>query len=240
MLKLFLAIQLCVAVCTAEFQHKHGIRGSRGDHSLPIRQLQTYSVKFSLYNALTDTLVAELSQGAAVNIGSIPPGNLNFVADVTGTAPGSVKMSLTGAKSFQGIEGAAPYALCGNLGKDFLSCNGLTTGKYTIGAVLYSGTKAKGTILFSSNLDFELTAGSIPQPTPIVPVPVPTAPVPVPTAPVPVPSAPVPVPTAPVPVPTAPVPVPTAPVPVPTAPVPTTTAVPPTSCSVPKVITPFY
>ena len=123
-----------------------------------------YSVQFSLYNGQTDTFFTALSQGMVVNIGSIPPGNLNVVATVTGTGitPGSVNMTLSGANAIQRIENGAPYALCGNNGLDFFPCNVLTTGQYNIKAAVYSGASATGTNLVTANLDFQLVTVASP------------------------------------------------------------------------------
>jgi hypothetical protein len=215
MISLGVLLLFCAALCSADQKNNYGIRGnSLHDRT---RDLQGYSVKFSLYNAVTDNLISLLQPGVIAKIGSISAGNLSIVANVTGPIPGSVKMSLTGAKSIERIEIGAPYALCGNIGRDLLSCSGLTAGNYTVIAVLYSKS---GSVLFSANLDFAISQGSaptLPQPTPIAPQPTPIAPQPTPIPPTSTPIAPQPAPAVPQPAPTV------------------TAPTPPNSCSVPKV-----
>jgi hypothetical protein len=114
-----------------------GLRGNLQQVEEPVdklrvvrRELQTVSVKFSLLNTVSDTLVTDLMQNAVANIGAVPANNLSIEVSVTGANPASVKLSLTGATTITAIEGGT-FSLCGNSGRDFRPCTSLILGKYS-------------------------------------------------------------------------------------------------------------
>jgi hypothetical protein len=207
------------------------------DASILDRKLQANSVTFKLFNAVPvpDMLITDLDQNELVNLGSIPPGNLNIQVVSSGWKPASVRISLTGAVTRTVVEGGT-FTLCGNSGSNFATCNNLILGRYNIRAELFSGALGTGQLLTTSSIDFVLANATVaPAPAPItapitVPVIVPVRPTTPPAkAPVPVPvpvSLPQPV-LAPAPIPVS-LPI-TLPVPQPV------NSTPPSSCPVPKV-----
>jgi hypothetical protein len=146
------------------------------------RYLQTASgnvTKLVLINARTNTAITDLSFGQVINVarlfGTGTP-ELNINAVVSGPV-GSVRFGYNQNPRFQ-IEGATPYAFCGDTKRKFNACPQLGYGTHTVTATsITNGIKGSPIKVL-----FTIVTSGAPVPAPV------TAPVKVPiTVPVPVP-----------------------------------------------------
>jgi hypothetical protein len=111
------------------------------------------TVRFELFNAITDLKISDLRNGTIVNIRTLnisSPQALAIVAILTGNSTvRSVKFSLDKIW-YNRIEGGAPYTLCGNSGLNYSQCLSLTLGNHIVEAIPYSERNATGQILGSN------------------------------------------------------------------------------------------
>jgi Malectin domain len=93
---------------------------------------------------------------------SIPPKLSINATFATTTNVKSVVFDLNKRSRYR-VENKAPYAMCGNFGRDFLSCGGgLAFGEYTVTATPYSGRNGQGTAGTPIVVSFSLVPGSPP------------------------------------------------------------------------------
>lgn len=131
--------------------------------------------RVDLMNASNDSLIMQLSAGSVIDLSKVGS-NLTFKASVSGSV-GSVAFTLDSQASK--IENIAPYAYFGD-NKGDLNGGSLATGSHVLKVVVYSGTKATGSIISSQSISFSVVSGAISTPAPTA-TPVPTA-TPAPTA----------------------------------------------------------
>ncbi|NQZ45034.1 MAG: BspA family leucine-rich repeat surface protein [Flavobacteriaceae bacterium] len=115
-------------------------------------------LSFNLIDADTDTVIQTLTDGALIDIASLPSMNLSIEALATDDVE-SVRLSLNGPVSNERTESVAPYALFGDGGGDFMGMM-FEKGTYSINAVPYSGDGLSGTRGTSLSVGFELTIGA--------------------------------------------------------------------------------
>ncbi|RYY95376.1 MAG: T9SS type A sorting domain-containing protein, partial [Chitinophagaceae bacterium] len=99
---------------------------------------------FTLINADTDQDILTISNGATLNLATLPTRNLNIRANTSPTAVGSVVFNLSGTEQRSQTETSAPYALFGDNAGDFTAWSP-ATGSYTLTGTPYSGAGGSGT-----------------------------------------------------------------------------------------------
>ena len=145
-------------------QVKTGVRGNPS-YNRRIESKTATAIQFDLYNAQTDTKIQTLRNDPIVTLSRASSiSSLNIEAVVSGTKPVSMQLSLD-VILFKTIQNGTRYSLCGNIGSNFLPCNGLKLGKHTITATAYSGQNATGRILGANTVSFEIAAGTTFAPT---------------------------------------------------------------------------
>jgi hypothetical protein len=132
-----------------------------------IRRLQSVGTitEIDIYNANTNEKVGSLTPGMIIvlsNYGLTKPSDLNFVATTSGNV-GSVKFQLSDRSVLNRIENRAPFAVCGNVGQDVMSCPSLNLGSTTLTYTAYEKTKQGGAVGITSSIKFqiELSGGSV-------------------------------------------------------------------------------
>ncbi len=101
------------------------------------------SVTFSLIDAATDTAIPAfdpMPQGAMLDLSALPS-HVNIRANIAGDAA-SVRFDLNDMEGVR-VESFAPYALCGDIEGDYLSCH-LPVGTHTVTATAFSEGGASG------------------------------------------------------------------------------------------------
>lgn len=113
-------------------------------------------VSFTLINADTDQDLFTLTNGATLNLATLPTKNLNIRANTNPATVGSVVFNLSGTQSRTQTESGAPYALFSNSGSDY---NAWTpaVGSYTLRATPYSASGGTGTAGTALSIDFQVT-----------------------------------------------------------------------------------
>ncbi|MEJ8801744.1 T9SS type A sorting domain-containing protein [Pontibacter sp. H249] len=119
-----------------------GKRGQQLSIQLTVLPEAIPETKFILVDATTDEDIMELSDGAILNLDSLPSKQLNIRADVGWQLAESVKFGLNENENFR-IEDEFPYALHGDTDGDY---NAWTpdTGTYTLTATAYAADNAIG------------------------------------------------------------------------------------------------
>ena len=116
---------------------------------------------FTLVDASDQTVLATLTDGAAVALSDPPGGSYALRADIAeGETVGSVKMELSGAKTVTRTENIAPYSLYGDSnegGDSNLTGQALPAGSYTITATAYSERRRGGDQLGTLEVSFTVT-----------------------------------------------------------------------------------
>ncbi|MCB0154992.1 MAG: discoidin domain-containing protein, partial [Anaerolineae bacterium] len=105
-----------------------------------VRQAVT---SFTLVNADTDQDITTITNGATINLASLPTRNLNVRANTDPGIVGSVLFQVNG--SDYRIENIVPYALGSDDGNGDYAALGFGTGQYTLTARPYTGSSASGT-----------------------------------------------------------------------------------------------
>ncbi|RDC62691.1 heparin lyase I family protein [Adhaeribacter pallidiroseus] len=112
-------------------------------------------VSFTLINADTDREIQTFSNGATLDLSSLPTRNLNVRAN-TNVIAGSVTFSLSGAKTFSKTETTAPYALFGDTNLNYAPWRP-TVGSYTLKATPYTGANKTGSAGTALSISFKVT-----------------------------------------------------------------------------------
>ena len=116
---------------------------------------------FTLVNADTDQDIGPLTNGATVNLATLPARNLNVRAETSPAAVGSVRFELDAAGYT--TESVAPYALAGDASGNYNAWTP-TVGSHTLKATPYTGSGATGTASTALTVAFQVvdTVGNSP------------------------------------------------------------------------------
>jgi hypothetical protein len=98
---------------------------------------------FTLINADTDQPIMPLTNGATINLATLPTDNLNIRADTDPATVGSVRFAYDGSSNYM-TENAAPYALAGNRSANYYPMTP-SAGPHEITATPYTGSRGSGT-----------------------------------------------------------------------------------------------
>ncbi|GAB3011779.1 choice-of-anchor Q domain-containing protein [Spirosoma pulveris] len=101
--------------------------------------------QFWLINADTDQPIRELTQGAVVNLASLPTRHINIQAVTEPATTGSVVFALSGQQTNQNTETVMPYALFSDNQGDYQSWTP-AAGSYSLTATPYAGAGGTGAI----------------------------------------------------------------------------------------------
>jgi large repetitive protein len=99
-------------------------------------------ISFTLINSQTNADVMTITNGSTINIFGLS--GVNIRANTSPATVGSVVMSLTGATSVNRTEGAAPYALWGDINSNY-SNGSMNLGSHTLTSTPYTQTGGNGT-----------------------------------------------------------------------------------------------
>nr|WP_304608466.1 malectin domain-containing carbohydrate-binding protein [Pontibacter anaerobius] len=119
---------------------------------------------FTLVNADTDQDIQTLSNGATLDLTSLPTKNLNIRANTNPATVGSVVMELTGAETKAVTESAMPYALYGDDNNGGYYGWTPVAGNYTIKGTPYSASGGTGTPGASLSVNFTVSDGTTTPP----------------------------------------------------------------------------
>ena len=114
--------------------------------------------RFVLVDAITNTDIATLTEGAVVDISGFSASGLNIRAETTADVE-SVRLELSGTKTSFRTENVAPYALFGDASGNYYS-GFLPVGEYAILATPYSDNSLGGTQGTSLTVNFALSQGA--------------------------------------------------------------------------------
>src|SRR5438046_4971807 len=121
-----------------------------------------------------------VTNGATLNLATLPTRNLNVRTNTSPATVGSVAMVLSGAQSRTQTENTAPYALFGDTGGDYAPWTP-AVGSYTLKGTPFSGSGGSGTAGTSLTINFSVI-NQAPTPTPTATPTATTTPNPTPTA----------------------------------------------------------
>ncbi|WP_242918665.1 hypothetical protein [Pontibacter liquoris] len=99
----------------------------------------------TLVNADNDQDLQTLTEGATLNLATLPTGNFNIRANTDPTTVGSVAFQLSGTQTKIATESAQPYALYGDNSKGDYYAWAPALGSYTLTATPYTASKGTGT-----------------------------------------------------------------------------------------------
>lgn len=108
-------------------------------------------ISFSLINANTKQVIRTISNGASLNLATLPAQSLNIRANTSPATIGSVKFALNGTQSYRQTESIAPYDLFGD---DVIWTPAV--GNYTLEATPYSASKGTGTTGITASINFKV------------------------------------------------------------------------------------
>ncbi|TGE11683.1 SGNH/GDSL hydrolase family protein, partial [Hymenobacter elongatus] len=100
---------------------------------------------FTVVNADTEQDIQLLTDGATLNLATLPTRNLNVRANSTGSPVGSVVFALSGAETKNQTESVAPYALYSDNNGNYNPWTP-SVGSYSLTATPYSATNGTGTL----------------------------------------------------------------------------------------------
>jgi hypothetical protein len=130
---------------------------------------QTYAnqvTSFTLVNADNEEDIQTLTEGAILNLATLPSNNLNIRANTSPSIVGSVEFNLRGAQSRSIIENIMPYVLFGNSGTDYFAWTP-DVGSYSLMATPYSSSGSTGTAGIGLTVNFSVVSdNNNPQPPP--------------------------------------------------------------------------
>ncbi|MBH8559379.1 InlB B-repeat-containing protein [Hymenobacter negativus] len=114
-------------------------------------------------DAATDVDIQPLTNGAILNLATLPTRNLNIRANANPATTGSVVFTLTGPQNQNQTESVAPYALFSDVNGDY---NAWTppVGNYQLTATPYSGSGGTGTPGTALTVSFTVTDTGTPGP----------------------------------------------------------------------------
>ncbi|RDC63769.1 InlB B-repeat-containing protein [Adhaeribacter pallidiroseus] len=110
---------------------------------------------FNLINADSDQPIVTLTDGAVLNLATLPTRKLNIQAVTNPNDVGSMVFQLTGRIVRSKTENAAPYALYSETGGNYNAWIP-PVGNYTLVATPYSGTKGSGTAGGAMTINFSV------------------------------------------------------------------------------------
>jgi uncharacterized repeat protein (TIGR02543 family) len=100
---------------------------------------------FTLLNANTNQSIMTLSNGATLNLASLPTRNLNIRANTSPATVGSVAFSLSGTQTMALTQSQPPYALLPTSGGYYNPWDAASAvGSYTLRATPYTGSNGSG------------------------------------------------------------------------------------------------
>jgi uncharacterized repeat protein (TIGR02543 family) len=111
---------------------------------------------FTLINADTDQPIQTLTNGAALNLATLPTANLNIRANTTPSLVGSVVFALSGAVTENHTESGSPYALFADSDGDYNPWLPVS-GSYSLQATPYSESGGNGTPGTTLTINFTVT-----------------------------------------------------------------------------------
>lgn len=117
-------------------------------------------VSFTLFDASTKKEIQTITNGATLNLASLPTKNLNIRAN-TNTTVGSVKFWLSGEQSKSATESIAPYDIMGDDGSWTPA-----VGSYTLNAIPYVYSGGGGAAGASLSVNFTVTNSTSSNSTP--------------------------------------------------------------------------
>lgn len=118
----------------------------------------TGEVRLFLYNADTDQVIGEISDGEEFDIGDLPTTNLAVIAEgdsAIATGMRSVKFGVSGNLNSTLTENAVPWASFGDTSGD-LRGQQFTLGAYNVKADAFSGTNGSGSLMGKADIDFTI------------------------------------------------------------------------------------
>jgi hypothetical protein len=110
---------------------------------------------FTLINADTDQEIQTLTNGATLNLTTLPSKKLNIRANTSPATVGSVAFNLTGQQTRNEIDSRVPFALFGDNNGRYRSWTPVV-GSYTLKGTPYSGTNGTGPGGSSLTLSFNV------------------------------------------------------------------------------------
>jgi len=113
---------------------------------------------FVLVNADSNTDIMTIVEGAAIDLASLPTGNLNIRAITTNDAE-SVGFMLSGTQNSTRTENVPPYALFGDNSGNYFA-HTFVAGAYSLTATPYSGNNKGGAQGTAGTVNFEFTDGT--------------------------------------------------------------------------------
>ncbi|MFC6223002.1 PQQ-dependent sugar dehydrogenase [Hymenobacter artigasi] len=121
------------------------------------------ATSFTLVDADADVDIQALTNGAILNLATLPTRNLNIRANANPGTTGSVVFALSGAQTQNQTESVVPYALFSDVNGDY---NPWTppVGNYTLLATPYSGSGGSGTPGAALSISFSVTDSGTPGP----------------------------------------------------------------------------
>ena len=123
----------------------------------------------TLVDTSNQQILATLTAGATITLTDPAAAQYGIRADYDQAASiGSVKLSLTGAKTVNRTENWAPYSLYGDSGSS-LHGQSLPAGSYTMTAIAYSGSNLAGNLLATLQVSFTVAQESSQEDNPPVP-----------------------------------------------------------------------
>jgi uncharacterized repeat protein (TIGR02543 family) len=121
----------------------------------PANNPQPAVTSFTLVNATTDQDIQALTNGATLNLATLPSRSLNVRANTNPGTVGSVVFSLSGAINQSQTESIAPYALYSDSGGDYNPWTPVV-GSYSLLARPYSGGSGTGTAGTALSVQFSV------------------------------------------------------------------------------------
>ncbi|MGY3089348.1 putative repeat protein (TIGR02543 family) [Hymenobacter sp. UYAg731] len=121
------------------------------------------ATSFTLVDADADVDILALTNGAILNLATLPTRNLNIRANANPATTGSVVMALSGAQTQNQTESVAPYALFSDVGGNYSPWTP-PVGNYTLLATPYSGSGGTGTPGAALSISFSVTDTGTPGP----------------------------------------------------------------------------
>jgi uncharacterized repeat protein (TIGR02543 family) len=121
------------------------------------------ATSFMLVDADTEEDLQALTNGAVLNLATLPTRNLNIRANANPATTGSVVFALSGAQVQNQTESVTPYALFSDVGGNY---NPWTppVGNYSLTATPYSGSGGTGTPGSALSINFSVTDTGAPGP----------------------------------------------------------------------------
>ncbi|GAB3853106.1 hypothetical protein GCM10028822_21530 [Hymenobacter terrigena] len=122
------------------------------------------ATSFTLVDADANVDIQSLTNGAILNLATLPTRNLNIRANANPTTTGSVVLALSGAQTQNQTESIAPYALFGDNGAGSYNPWTPPVGNYSLTATPYSGSGGTGTPGAALSINFSVTDTGTPGP----------------------------------------------------------------------------